>query len=136
MKNVETNLLEWKLFRATRVNLRNFTGRAQERELLTDWLTRDHHSMLSVSAIGGMGKTAVAWYWLMEDILGSDEQPRKIVWWSFYDRESSFGRFLKKAIEYFSDGEVDWNLLESIRDQMSSFIKFCAIIPFFWCLTE
>ena len=79
--------------------------------------------MLSVIAIGGMGKTALAWYWLMEVILGSDEQPRKTVWWSFYDRESGFGRFLKKAIEYFSDDEVDWNSLESTRDQMEFLYK-------------
>ncbi|RCV65078.1 Tetratricopeptide (TPR) repeat [Methanophagales archaeon] len=101
----------------------NFTGRKQERKMLTDWLTGGNHPMLSVIAIGGMGKTALAWYWLMEDIKGSDEQPRKIVWWSFYDYESGFGRFLKKAIEYFCDDEVDWNSLESTRDQMEFLYK-------------
>ncbi|MCK4736717.1 MAG: DUF4062 domain-containing protein [Methanophagales archaeon] len=101
----------------------NFTGREQERKMLKDWLTGDSHPMLSVIAIGGMGKTALAWYWLMEDIVGSDEQPRKIVWWSFYDYESGFGRFLKKAIEYFSDGAVDWDSLESTRDQMEFLYK-------------
>ncbi|RCV65974.1 protein of unknown function (DUF4062) [Methanophagales archaeon] len=101
----------------------NFTGREQERKMLTDWLTGDSHPMLSVTAIGGMGKTALAWYWLMEDIKGSDEQPRKLVWWSFYDYESGFGGFLKKAIEYFSDDEVDWDSLESTRDQMAFLYK-------------
>ena len=101
----------------------NFTGREQERKMLTDWLTTEPHPLLSVIAIGGMGKTALAWYWLMEDILGSDEQPRKIVWWSFYDRESGFGRFLKKAIEYLSDDAVDWSSLESTRDQMEFLYK-------------
>ena len=96
----------------------NFNGREQERKMLTDWLTGDNHPMLSVIAIGGMGKTALAWYWLMEDIKGSDEQPRKSAWWSFYDYESSFGRFLKKAIEYFSDDEVDWSSLESTFEWM------------------
>lgn len=102
---------------------KNFTGREQERKMLTDWLTREPHPMLAVIAIGGMGKTALAWYWLMEDIFGSDEQPRKIVWWSFYDLESGFDRFLKKAIEYFSDDEVDWDSLESTRDQMEFLYK-------------
>jgi tetratricopeptide (TPR) repeat protein len=101
----------------------NFTGREQERKMLTDWLTGDSHPMLSVIAIGGMGKTALAWYWLIKDISGSDEQPRKIVWWSFYDRESGFGRFLKKAIEYLSDDAVDWDSLESTRDQMEFLYK-------------
>ena len=101
----------------------NFTGRVDERKLLTDWLTEDPHSMLSFIAIGGMGKSALAWYWLIEDIKGSDEQPQKIVWWSFYDYESGFGRFLKKAIEYFCDDEVDWSSLESTRDQMEFLYK-------------
>jgi tetratricopeptide (TPR) repeat protein len=91
--------------------------------MLTDWLTGEPHPMVSVIAIGGMGKTALAWYWLMEDIVGSDEQPRKIAWWSFYDLESGFGRFLKKAIEYFSDDEVGWSSLESTRDQMEFLYK-------------
>ena len=96
----------------------NFTGRAQERTMLTDWLKQDTHSMLAIIAIGGMGKTALSWYWLNEDIIGSEAQPKKTLWWSFYDRELGFGRFLKKAIVYFSDGEVNWKSLESTRDQM------------------
>ena len=63
----------------------NFTGRKQERELLTNWVRKDSHPMLALIAMGGMGKTALAWHWLTEDIKGSDEQPRKILWWSFYD---------------------------------------------------
>ncbi|HUV80851.1 MAG TPA: DUF4062 domain-containing protein, partial [Candidatus Bathyarchaeia archaeon] len=96
----------------------NFTGRANERQTLSDWLTKDPHPMLSLIAFGGMGKSALAWYWLMEDVKGSDEQPKKMVWWSFYDIESGFERFLKKAIEYFSDAEVDWDTLPSTRDRM------------------
>lgn len=104
----------------------NFTGRKQEREMLTDWLKKEPHPMLSLIAIGGMGKTALAWYWLMEDIVGSDEQPKKILWWSFYDRESSFERFLKKAIEYFNDDEVDWDKLASTRDRMEFLYKILS----------
>jgi len=80
----------------------NFTGRKQEREMLTNWLRKDSHPMLSVIAIGGMGKTALAWYWITEDIKGIDEQPRKILWWSFYDSEAGFDRFLRKAIRIIS----------------------------------
>ncbi|MEW6103252.1 MAG: hypothetical protein AB1630_05475 [bacterium] len=96
----------------------NFTGRLPEREMLTDWLTRDPHPMLTMTGIGGMGKSALCWYWLQEDIRGSEEQPKKVMWWSFYDKESRFERFLLKAIEYFSDEEIDWRELKSPRDQM------------------
>ncbi len=96
----------------------NFTGRKQEREILANWLRKDSHPILALIAMGGMGKTALAWHWLTEDLKGSDEQPRKILWWSFYDSEAGFDRFLRKAIEYFSDNEIDWNKLASTRDKM------------------
>jgi tetratricopeptide (TPR) repeat protein len=102
---------------------KNFTGRQKERKELTEWLKDDYTPVFVYVAMGGMGKSALAWHWLTEDILGSDEQPRKIVWWSFYDRESGFGRFLKKAIEYFSDDGGDWSSLESRRDQMEHLRK-------------
>ncbi|VVB87732.1 Uncharacterised protein [uncultured archaeon] len=104
----------------------NFTGRKQEREMLTNWLRKDSHPMLSLIAMGGMGKTALAWHWLTEDIKGSDEQPRKILWWSFYDSEAGFDRFLRKAIEYFSEDEVDWNKLASTRDKMEFLHKILS----------
>jgi len=102
---------------------KNFTGREKEREELTEWLKDDCNPVFVYVAMGGMGKSALAWHWLTEDILGSGEPPRKVVWWSFYDRESSFGRFLRKAVEYFSDDEVDWSSLESRRDQMEHLRK-------------
>ena len=104
----------------------NFTGRKQEREMLTNWLRKDSHPMLALIAMGGMGKTALAWHWLTEDIKGSDEQPRKILWWSFYDSEAGFDRFLRKAIEYFSDNEIDWKKLASTRDKMEFLYKILS----------
>ena len=100
----------------------NFTGRVQERNMLTDWLKNDHYPLLAVIAIGGMGKTALSWYWLNEDVIGSEKQPKKVLWWSFYDRELGFARFLKKAIEHFGEGEIDWKKLESAWDQMDFLI--------------
>jgi len=104
----------------------NFTGRKQEREKLTNWLRKDSRPMLALIAMGGMGKTSLAWHWLTEDIKGSDEQPRKIFWWSFYDSEAGFDRFLRKAIEYFIDDEIDWNTLTSTRDKMEFLNKILS----------
>jgi len=51
----------------------NFTGRKKERAMLRKWLTEDkEHPLLSMVAIGGMGKSALAWRWLMEDVMGED----------------------------------------------------------------
>ena len=42
----------------------NFTGRAAERAMLTDWLTSGAaHPLLVLRALGGFGKSALTWHW-------------------------------------------------------------------------
>jgi tetratricopeptide (TPR) repeat protein len=102
---------------------KNFTGRVAEMNMLTDWLIRDPHPMLAVISIGGMGKSALAWYWLMEDILKRESQPEGVIWWSFYDKEASFESFLNHVIEYASRGEIDAEKIESTRDKIDFLYK-------------
>ena len=99
---------------------KNFTGREKERAELTEWLENDSNSMFVHVAIGGMGKSALAWYWLTEDVIKlKRENPLKgIIWWSFYDKEASFESFLNHAIEYAGEGKVDAKKIESTRDKM------------------
>ena len=103
----------------------NFTGRVRERRMLTEWLTADDHPVLSLVAIGGMGKSSVAWVWLQRDVLGlpvpgvppdpakvakgcgmpGDARPVGALWWSFYEGGGTFAGFLEAAIAYCSGGE-------------------------------
>ena len=47
----------------------NFTGRLQERGMLTAWLYKDTtHPLLVLRALGGFGKSALAWHWLTHDV--------------------------------------------------------------------
>ncbi len=95
----------------------NFTGRIAERKLLTEWFTADLHPVCVVRAIGGMGKSALAWYWLHADVLGTppagyskadqenlrvpeDRRPEGVLFWSFYERDAHFGAFLDRAVSY------------------------------------
>ncbi len=48
----------------------NFTGRVNERALLTQWLLEDDRPVLALTAIGGMGKSALTWAWLQRNVLG------------------------------------------------------------------
>jgi tetratricopeptide (TPR) repeat protein len=76
----------------------NFTGRADERALLSEWLESDAiHPLLVLRALGGFGKSALAWHWLLHDV-DAARWPR-VVWWCFYD-ERDFEEFLRQTLEY------------------------------------
>ena len=77
----------------------NFTGRLAERALLTQWLTDDAaHPLLVIRALGGFGKSALAWHWLLNDV--SAAQWPRAVWWSFYEGDASFEHFLSETLTY------------------------------------
>ncbi|RQV93386.1 toll/interleukin-1 receptor domain-containing protein, partial [bacterium] len=95
----------------------NFTGRVDERKLLTEWYTTDNHPVFVYEAIGGMGKSAVTWVWVQRDVLGlpvpgivgeqpegcavpDNKRPAGIFWWSFYEADAKFGAFLNAALRY------------------------------------
>lgn len=76
----------------------HFTGRKAERRLLSDWLNADaDHPLLSLRALGGFGKSALAWHWLTHDVV-PDAWPR-VLWWSFYEGDAGFERFLAEALD-------------------------------------
>ncbi len=100
---------------------KNFVGRQKERSLLSEWLENDPTPMLSLVAVGGMGKSALSWYWLTEDLLKRGKKFEGVIWWSFYDKESSFERFLENSISYASGGKVNSKEIESTWDKMQVF---------------
>jgi len=98
----------------------NFTGRVAERKELTEWFTKGAQAMLAYVAIGGMGKSALTWFWVQEDIIKRGLAPEGIMWWSFHDKEARFETFLMKAIQYVSKGEIDPKGIDSTRDRMET----------------
>jgi hypothetical protein len=103
----------------------NFTGRAQERAELTAWLSDDAHPICALVAIGGMGKSALAWYWLTKDVLAPTPTPPPsatgeglgVMWWSFYESESSFAKFVDEALKYVSGQPIDAARLPTTYDR-------------------
>jgi len=119
----------------------NFTGRVQEREQLTAWLTDDAHPICALVAMGGMGKSALAWYWLTHDVLaptpalpcslrlrtGEGVLPSPavtgegtgmgVLWWSFYEGEASFAKFVDEALKYVSGHDIDATRLPTTYDR-------------------
>ncbi|HEX8494916.1 MAG TPA: toll/interleukin-1 receptor domain-containing protein [Pyrinomonadaceae bacterium] len=86
----------------------NFTGRVNERRELTAWLADDAHPIYALIAMGGMGKSALAWYWMQYDLLpAATAAPIEgVMWWSFYEGESSFAKFIDEALKYASQQET------------------------------
>ncbi len=116
----------------------NFTGRARERQMLTAWWSGGRRPVLAMIALGGMGKSALAWAWLQRDLLGRDlpglapdppgvaeccrvadaARPEGVLWWSFYEREARFARFVEEALRYASDGRIDPAAVPSAHDRL------------------
>jgi len=77
----------------------NFTGRRSERKELSNWLNKDAaHPVMMVRALGGFGKSALAWQWLTHDVDRNHWQ--RVVWWSFYEGDASFEQFLPDTLRY------------------------------------
>jgi tetratricopeptide (TPR) repeat protein len=77
----------------------NFTGRAAEREMLSEWLDGDaDHPLLLLYALGGFGKSALCWHWLLHDV--DPARWPHVMWWSFYEGDASFDSFLRETLTY------------------------------------
>ncbi len=118
----------------------NFTGRVNERKLLTTWLSTSSQPILALIAMGGMGKSALTWAWLQRDVLGlplpgyADEsaelveacrlpqaaRPGGVLWWSFYERDARFANFVNEALRYASHGRFDPAQLPSPHDRVQA----------------
>lgn len=109
----------------------NFTGRVSERRELTAWLADDALPVCALIAMGGMGKSALSWYWITKDVLrpaqSSVSPIGRVMWWSFYEGESSFARFVDDALKYVSGQPVDaasfpttYDRAQELRRQLQS----------------
>ncbi len=84
----------------------HFTGRVAEREMLTRWLNgNEAERLLVLRALGGFGKSALAWHWLTHDVQPAD-WPR-VVWWSFYETSAGFDSFVAETLHYLSGGKLN-----------------------------
>jgi hypothetical protein len=103
---------------------KNFTGRVHERQRLTEWLAEDKRPALALVALGGMGKSSLAWAWLQQDVLSLPEatRPRGVLWWSFYEPEATFALFLDQALIYASSGMVNPRVMTSLYEKTQALI--------------
>ncbi len=78
----------------------HFTGREAEKALLSNWLHNGPEPMLVLEAIGGMGKTALSWVWLQQEVLAKNAELDGVFFWSLYDEP--FESFIVGLFQYLS----------------------------------
>ncbi|MEK6337044.1 MAG: DUF4062 domain-containing protein [Acidobacteriota bacterium] len=94
-------------------------GRQWELKLLTDWITgkdleldgykapADSVRIMSVVAMGGMGKSALTWKWFKEVAPEEMKPLAGRMWWSFYESDATFENFISRALAYVSRRRLD-----------------------------
>jgi tetratricopeptide (TPR) repeat protein len=80
-------------------------GRQDELNLLTNWVTKRaeeiyYARILSIVAVGGMGKSALTWKWFNDIALQEMKPLAGRMWWSFYESDASFENFVIRALAY------------------------------------
>lgn len=86
-------------------------GRQAELNLLTDWVARKqeriyHARVLSIVALGGLGKSALTWRWFNE-IAAQEMSPfAGRMWWSFYESDATFENFVTRALAYVTKSSL------------------------------
>ncbi|MCH8151396.1 MAG: restriction endonuclease [Planctomycetes bacterium] len=111
----------------------HFTGRDEQRRMLTSWLEQETASLFLLVGPGGTGKTALSWVWYIWDLLGYHSAvpaelprhcpldgfaPEGMFWWSFYGEEASFDFFLDEALYYVSAGSVAPHEIASPKEKV------------------
>ena len=74
-----------------------FIGRSAELDILNEW-SQSHRPVMVVDAIGGMGKSALTWEWVNQELQKESFEGR--FWFSFYERGTNMISFLKQALAY------------------------------------
>jgi tetratricopeptide (TPR) repeat protein len=82
-------------------------GRRDELNVLTDWVATPSSDLyrarlLALVAIGGMGKSALAWTWWNEIAPHEMKPLAGRMWWSFYESDARFENFTARALAYLT----------------------------------
>lgn len=78
----------------------DFVGRATELEWLDEWAAGGEDPLLVVEAIGGMGKSTLAWQWVKKNARAVRPDFAGVLWYSFYEGGADMSSFAAYALAY------------------------------------
>ena len=99
-----------------------FVGRNQERETLSNWLVSGDEKVFVLDGMGGQGKSALAWVWVRDDVIAKQQSPSGVFWWSFYEREATFDRFIHSALRYIDQETPATDISKSLFERVDNLI--------------
>lgn len=106
-----------------------FVGRIKEMKFLEEFWNKSESGILSIEAIGGAGKTAIAQRFLSLRL--ADKSADGIFVWSFYD-EPDTNLFFQKVYEYFSGNKKakakGYGWLHLLKEVIGSGGKYLLIL--------
>jgi len=77
----------------------DFVGRESELTTLDKWVLSSENVMV-IEAIGGVGKSALAWEWVQRKAKETQHDFGGMIWWSFYENNSELEHFIHHALVY------------------------------------
>jgi Domain of unknown function (DUF4062)/Putative ATP-dependent DNA helicase recG C-terminal len=110
-------------------------GRHAELDVLTSWVAAPGSESYSarlfcIVALGGMGKSALAWKWF-QDIAPQTMKPLAgRVWWSFYESDATFENFVARTLAYVSRQSLPEVEQMSSPDRESALLTILDREPF------
>lgn len=114
-------------------------GRRTELELLTSWLSDPKAEefgarILSVVAIGGMGKSALTWHWFNQVAPEAMSPLAGRIWWSFYESDATFENFIIRALSYVAEKTPQEVVKISPADRETRLLEVLRREPFLLAL--
>jgi len=114
-------------------------GRRRELAELTDWArgtTAELSSIriMTIVAIGGMGKSALTWKWFSETVAADTHLFAGRVWWSFYESDATFENFVIRALAHVRRMRREDVLEISVAEREQQLLESLNREPFLICL--
>lgn len=114
-------------------------GRRRELDLLTRWIRKSDAvlsatTMTVITAMGGMGKSALTWKWLSDLPAGDRQRFAGLMWWSFYESDATYDNFIARALAYATKMPVEQALAIPIARREDWLFDVLNDQPFLICL--
>jgi HEAT repeat protein len=119
----------------TLLQTKEVVGRREELNMLTDWVARPDapvHAarVLSLVAVGGMGKSALTWKWF-SDVAAREMRPLAgRMWWSFYESDATYENFIDRALSYVTGQAPDELARLPVTEQETRLLRVLDEQPF------